>query len=306
MGWLYYAGLVPASPTIAGGIAGDIVHGQIMNTVDILKKKFNKEFGDGKEKKDELKLKTNGDLLKESLQRRFGGEDKNKEKSKKEPGAKKESPEPKESNPGNEKIKKIEGFVGEPMNKEDVIMWTEVKKMKAAEFFKAADTEKLEDANNSPFEKKLYEKLVTINDRDYGDMTFEEYLESLMDKQDKKTAEELKVKEEKEKKEKETTKRVNEFLEKGYGKKMEGDMVKKWEKLGKIPLGTFFHPDNLGKTPEDFKEEGMYPIYEKLLPLYEKEDADNKDKIELKDFIKKLAEKDLLKDLWTQTSSNSS
>lgn len=109
-----------------------------------------------------------------------------------------------------------------------------------------------------------------------------------------------------EKKEQETALRKKDFLEKAFGAKIEGDDAKKVEKLQNIHLGSFFNPkDTMGKSVDDYKP-WQKTIYEKLLPLYEKDSNTSKNNTTLRDLINKLAEQDKLKDLWKTTSKTSS
>jgi len=110
----------------------------------------------------------------------------------------------------------------------------------------------------------------------------------------------------KEKKLKEIEDRKNEFLEKAFGKKPTTEDLEKLEKLSKLSIKSFFDPERQLNKKLDTYTPWQRAIYDKLLPIYQKDTDPKKDKIKLKDYLTSLAEQDKLKDLWNQTSSSNS
>lgn len=120
-----------------------------------------------------------------------------------------------------------------------------------------------------------------------------------------------------ERKKAEIESRKKEFLEKATGVEMKGKDLDNWKKLNGVYVGKFFNPSRF-KTPKTIDD---YPpferkIYDALVPAYEEakklsatdrtKDIKATNKLNLEEFINKLAEQDKLKDLWKPTSNNNS
>lgn len=101
--------------------------------------------------------------------------------------------------------------------------------------------------------------------------------------------------------EKETTA----VLEKIIGEKLEGDTLKKWERLGEITIVGFFNPTTkLHKKLEDYPEHAR-KIYEAIAPIYKRDLVSRLD-TKLKDYIRQIVKNGDTQKIWNQPLPNNS
>ncbi len=177
--WLYYAGMVPASPTALGVWAGGKLHEGVQDSIAMLKKKFNQAMNPEKKKTD--------------LKEKFGNKKPNEKKDEAVPGEAMQKTQ--EQIDKEKKLKEVadrkNGFLekafGEKMKDPDIKAWDKLKGLSIKSFFNPTRIKK-DIKDYEPWQKAIYDQLKPLYDKKPVEvketMTIGDYINSLAE-QDK-------------------------------------------------------------------------------------------------------------------------